>query len=88
MFIILCSPEVNCGKPLEIPGGDPPNVTDTTYGSSFEFACDSLRGFKVAGASTLGNATVVCQSNGRWGYANLTCEGNILIYVFINLHLI
>lgn len=70
---------MDCGKPPGIPGGNPVNITSTTYGSSFKFACDSSRGFHVTGASTLGNATVVCQSNGHWGYANLICEGNILI---------
>ncbi|CAG5117093.1 unnamed protein product, partial [Candidula unifasciata] len=69
-------PEVNCGKPLDIPGGNPANIDNTTYGRSFEFSCDGSRGFTVKGASTLGNTTVVCQSNGRWGYANLTCEGS------------
>ncbi|BFZ02934.1 hypothetical protein BsWGS_05974 [Bradybaena similaris] len=67
-------PEVSCGNPWLIPGGNITHVSDTTYGSSFEFACE--RNFNVTGESTLGNHTVMCQSNGHWGYANLTCEGS------------
>lgn len=68
--------EVDCGIPLDIPGAQNGNVTNTTYGSSFEFSCDSSRGFKMTGVSDLNNITVVCQSYGRWGYGSLTCEGN------------
>ncbi|CAG5116603.1 unnamed protein product, partial [Candidula unifasciata] len=72
----LKCPEVDCGKPEGIHGGKTVLVTDTTYGSSFKFTCDSSRGFTLTGKSTLGNSSVVCQSNGHWGFASLTCEGS------------
>lgn len=76
--------EVDCGSPWRIPGAQHNNATGTTYGSTFEFGCDSSRGFQVKGTSALLNNTVICQSSGRWGYGNLTCEGmtteNILFF--------
>ncbi|GFO02092.1 neurogenic locus notch homolog protein 1, partial [Plakobranchus ocellatus] len=69
-------PDVDCGPVWEIPGAENVMVAATTYGSTFEFSCDSSRGFTLQGQSSQGNTTVMCESSGRWGYNNLTCIGS------------
>ncbi|XP_059167106.1 sushi, von Willebrand factor type A, EGF and pentraxin domain-containing protein 1-like [Physella acuta] len=69
-------PEVDCGEVWNIPGAVVDRPANTTYGSQFEFKCNSEKGFKLRGNSSLGNTTVECQSNGIWGYNSLTCIGH------------
>ncbi|KAK3784027.1 hypothetical protein RRG08_025221 [Elysia crispata] len=69
-------PDVDCGPLWNIPGSSNTNVSLTTYGNSFEFSCDTGRGFTLQGKSSLGNTKVTCGGNGRWGYNNLTCIGS------------
>ncbi|CAL1528983.1 unnamed protein product [Lymnaea stagnalis] len=69
-------PDVDCGQPVfrNISGYHHVNMTDTTYGNYFEFECDSEKGFQIVGNSSMGNTTVMCQRNGRWGLDSLTCQ--------------
>uniref|UniRef100_A0A2C9LVK6 Sushi, von Willebrand factor type A, EGF and pentraxin domain-containing protein 1 n=1 Tax=Biomphalaria glabrata TaxID=6526 RepID=A0A2C9LVK6_BIOGL len=69
---------VNCGDVpwTQIPGVVSKVINDTTYGSFFEFECNSDKGYTVKGNSSLGNATVMCQRNEHWGLNSLTCQGS------------
>uniref|UniRef100_A0A2C9KKK6 Sushi, von Willebrand factor type A, EGF and pentraxin domain-containing protein 1 n=1 Tax=Biomphalaria glabrata TaxID=6526 RepID=A0A2C9KKK6_BIOGL len=69
---------VSCGNIswTQIPGIIEKDINDTTYGSFFEFQCDDNTGYKLHGNSSLGNATVMCQRNGYWGFNSLTCQGS------------
>ena len=50
-----------------------PSAGNTKFGSSFEFLCDTNS--TLIGNSTVGNMTVECLDNGRWGLGSLRCLG-------------
>ncbi|PVD38422.1 hypothetical protein C0Q70_01037 [Pomacea canaliculata] len=66
-------PAIDCGSPSLVATGGSVNVsTSSGLGESFEFSCEP--GFVVTGESTLGNRTVRCGEDGRWGFGTLYCE--------------
>ncbi|XP_036362858.1 uncharacterized protein LOC115216258 [Octopus sinensis] len=64
---------IDCGQPMNIGGSNITTISDTTYGSQFEMACSDM--YSLKGNSSQGNNTVWCESDGKWDYGDLRCQG-------------
>lgn len=66
---------INCGQPTSQPGSLYQNLdtTNTTFGSSFNFACQNL--YSTRGTSERNDSIVRCRSDGVWDFGSLRCEG-------------
>lgn len=66
-------PAIDCGA-VKTGGGENYTFPNSTgLGARFTYSC--LGGFQLNGMSAQNNTMVECQSNGRWGFGNLRCEG-------------
>ncbi|KAK7489121.1 hypothetical protein BaRGS_00019635, partial [Batillaria attramentaria] len=66
-------PAIDCGAPPRGGGENYSQPSSTGLGAAFTFSC--IGGFQKMGMSVNGGDVVECQTNGRWGLGNLTCEG-------------
>lgn len=64
---------IDCGTPEQVPGANLYSYTNTLFGSTFNFSCQS--GSILSGESVNGDYRVTCQENGQWSFGNLTCTG-------------
>ncbi|XP_056017716.1 sushi, von Willebrand factor type A, EGF and pentraxin domain-containing protein 1-like isoform X1 [Ostrea edulis] len=69
----LTCPVIDCGTPEQVPGANLYSYTNTLFGSTFNYSCQS--GSILSGESVNGDYRVTCQENGQWSFGNLTCTG-------------
>ena len=77
---VVLQTEIDCGDPGEMPGLQSdilPTLTNTTYGASFKFECES--NFMRKGNNSDPHSVVRCLKDGRWDLGGLRCTGTLHI---------